>query len=127
MRTERDLGNKGPAGGNREPLLLSDWQRALFIHFEVEAGALQAEVPFRLDLREGKAYVSLVAFTMRRMRPRVGGPLAEWCFGPIATHELLNLRTYVRHRGEAGIYFIAEWIPNRLSVFLGPRTFGLPY
>jgi uncharacterized protein YqjF (DUF2071 family) len=45
----------------------------------------------------------------------------------MATHELLNLRAYVRHRGEPGIFFLAEWIPNRLSAFLGPRTFGLPY
>ena len=108
-----------------EPLLLADWVRAVFTHFEVEAAALQKEVPFRLDLREGKAYVSLVAFTMRRMRPRWGGRLGEWCFKPIATHELLNLRTYIRHRGEAGIYFLTEWIPNPLSAFLGPRTFGL--
>jgi len=111
----------------REPLLFSDWDRALFMHFEVEPGALQAAVPFKLDLHEGKAYVSLVAFTMRRMRPLLGGQMTEWCFKPMATHELLNLRTYVCHRGEPGIYFLAEWIPNRLSAFLGPRAFGLPY
>jgi uncharacterized protein YqjF (DUF2071 family) len=110
-----------------EPLFLSDWERALFLHFEVDAAALQKDVPFELDLREGKAYVSLVAFAMRRLRPRLGGRLMQWCFQSMAGHELLNLRTYVRHRGEAGIFFLAEWIPNRLSAFLGPRTFGLPY
>jgi len=47
-----------------EPALLSNWERSLFIHFEVDPDWLQAETPFRLDLREGKAYVSLVAFTM---------------------------------------------------------------
>ena len=127
MRAERFWEKNGRANGNPKPLFIGEWDRALFIHFEVDAGALQAEAPFRLDLREGKAYVSLVAFIMRRMRPCRGGRLAEWCFSPIATHELLNLRTYVRHRGEAGIYFLAEWIPNPLSAFLGPRTFGLPY
>jgi len=111
----------------REPLFFSDWKRALFMHFEVEPGLLQSAVPFKLDLRGGKAYVSLVAFTMHRMRPRLGGRLTEWCCKPMATHELLNLRTYVCHRGEPGIYFMAEWIPNRLSAFLGPRAFGLPY
>jgi hypothetical protein len=110
-----------------EPALLSNWERSLFIHFEVDPDWLQAETPFRLDLREGKAYVSLVAFTMSRMRPRLGGRLAEWCFKPVATHPLLNVRTYVRHRGEAGIYFLTEWVPNRISAFWGPRTFGLPY
>jgi uncharacterized protein YqjF (DUF2071 family) len=112
---------------DHEPLLLSDWERALFMHFEVEPRALQTAVPFKLDLREGRAYVSLVAFTMRRLRPCLGGRLTGWCFKPMATHELLNLRTYVHHRGEPGIFFLAEWIPNRLSAFLGPRTFGLPY
>ena len=39
----------------------------------------------------------------------------------------LNLRTHVRHQSEPGIYFLAEWLPNRLAVWLGPRLFGLPY
>jgi len=26
-----------------------------------------------------------------------------------------------------GIFFIAEWIPNRLAVLIGPRMYGLPY
>src|SRR2546428_9990006 len=124
---DNDLARRRLLSIKREPLLISHWERALFMHFEVEPGALQAEVPFRIDQRQGKAYISLVAFTMRRMRLRFGGRLMEWCLKPMATHQLLNLRTYVRHRGEAGIYFMAEWIPNRLSAFLGPRTFGLPY
>jgi uncharacterized protein YqjF (DUF2071 family) len=33
----------------------------------------------------------------------------------------------VKHRGEPGIYFLAEWLPNRLSLMLGPSLFGLPY
>jgi hypothetical protein len=48
-----------------EPLFLADWERALFIHYEVDAVALQRELPFTLDLWHGKAFVSLVAFTMR--------------------------------------------------------------
>ena len=26
-----------------------------------------------------------------------------------------------------GIYFLSEWIPNRLAELIGPRTYGLPY
>src|SRR5690348_5003511 len=96
-----------------EPLFYSDWLRAVFIHYEVDPVLLQRFVPFPLDLRDGKAYVSLVAFTMEGLRPCRGGPLAAWALAPIATHELLNVRTYVRHGNETGIYFIAEWIPNR--------------
>ena len=110
-----------------EPLFIAGWERALFLHYEVEAERLQRLVPFALDLREGKAYVSLVAFAMRDLRPRVGGAIGRWAFAPIATHSFLNLRTYVCEKGERGIHFMAEWIPNRLAAALGPRTFGLPY
>ena len=110
-----------------EPLFYARWDRAVFIHYEADPATLQAQVPFELDLRNGRAFVSIVAFTLSRMRPRFGGRIGEWLFKPIATHEFLNVRTYVRHRGETGIYFLAEWLSNPLSVRLGPRTFGLPY
>jgi uncharacterized protein YqjF (DUF2071 family) len=110
-----------------EPLLLANWERALFIHYEVDAVLLQRELPFALDLWHGKAFVSLVAFTMRAMRPRFGGRAAAWLFTPISTHEFLNARTYVKHGAERGIYFITEWLSNRLSVALGPPLYGLPY
>jgi uncharacterized protein len=110
-----------------EPLFLAHWERALFIHFAVDAVALQRAVPFQLDLRRGKAFVTFVAFTMRDMRPQIGGKLAAWIFKPVATHRFLNARTYVMHGGERGIYFIAEWLSNWLSVQLGPPLYGLPY
>ncbi len=110
-----------------EPLLLSDWVDAVFLHYAVKPELLQPFVPFPLDLRDGMAWVSLVAFTMKRMRPRQGGAAGTCLFKPIATHEFLNVRTYVTHKGEPGIHFLAEWLPNRLSVVLGPPVFGLPY
>ena len=110
-----------------EPLFFSRWDRAVFVHSEADPVTLQRQVPFELDLWEGRAFVSLVAFTMRRLRPVVGGSVGEWLLKPIGTHGFLNVRTYVRHRDETGIYFLAEWLSNRLSVHLGPLTFGLPY
>jgi uncharacterized protein len=110
-----------------EPLLYADWLRAVFIHFEVDPVALQRDCPFELDLREGRAYLSLVAFTMRGMRLRLGGKLSALMFKPIATHHFLNVRAYVKHRGEPGIHFLAEWMNNLFSVMLGPPVFGLPY
>lgn len=110
-----------------EPLFLARWDRTVFIHYAADGELLQRQIPFELDLRDGRAFVSIVAFTLLRMRPRIGGRFGEWLFKPIATHEFLNLRTYVRHAGEPGIFFLAEWLSNPLSVRLGPRTFGLPY
>jgi uncharacterized protein len=110
-----------------EPLFLASWERVLFVHFEVGAVQLQRDVPFPLDLHNGRAYVSLVAFTMRAMRFRHHGKVLSWLLKPVATHGFLNVRTYVRHGGEHGIYFLTEWLSNWLSVQLGPFLYGLPY
>ncbi len=110
-----------------EPLFVAGWLETLMVHLEVDPDELQRATPFGLDLHEGRAYVSLVCFRLRRMRPRLGGRLGEWLMSPIGTHEFLNVRTYVKHRGEPGIYFLAEWLPNALSVALGPTVFGLPF
>jgi Uncharacterized conserved protein len=110
-----------------EPLFLADWLRLLMIHYEVDPKECQKLLPFELDLYHGSAWISLVAFTLSNMRPRWIGIPGAWLIKPISTHEFLNVRTYVKVRGEAGIYFLAEWLSNRLSVLLGPRIFGLPY
>ncbi|MEM9018121.1 MAG: DUF2071 domain-containing protein [Verrucomicrobiota bacterium] len=110
-----------------EKLFLADWVEFVFLHFEVDPKSLQRVVPFRLDLFEGRALVSLVAFTIRRMRLARGGSMTRWVTRPIADHPFLNLRTYVREGRETGIFFMREWLSNRLSVALGPGTFGLPY
>ena len=88
-----------------EPLFFAAWERVLMIHFQVDAAALQRDVPFPLDLLNGQAFVSLVMFTMRGLRPRRGGKLAAWLFRPIATHDFLNVRTYVRQGDEPGFIF----------------------
>ena len=99
------------------PLFHAGWRRTVFIHYEVPPAALQPQVPFPLDTRDGKAYVSLVAFTLSDLRFAAGGP-------PLTTHGFLNVRTYLRGNG---IYFLAEWLPQPFCVLLGPRLYGLPY
>ena len=66
-----------------EPLFLAGWEHVQFIHFEVDAAQLQRDVPFPLDLRDGNACVSLVAFTMRGMRFRFGGQDCHGCSNPL--------------------------------------------
>ena len=110
-----------------EPWLLADWMDVLMCHLEVDARSLQGVTPYRIDCYHGRAFVSLVFFNLRNMRPRLGGWFGRLLFRPIATHPFLNVRTYVEHGGEHGIQFLVEWLPNRLSVRLGPPVFGLPY
>jgi hypothetical protein len=52
------------------------------VHLEVDPQALQLATPFALDLFDGRAFVSLVFFTMRRMRPRLAGRIGEWLCVP---------------------------------------------
>jgi uncharacterized protein len=96
----------------RAPTFLCEWQRVLFVHYEVEPSFLQREVPFELELFEGKAVVSVVAFTMRQFRPHWGQGLTKWLFLPVATNRFFNVRTYVRHQDEPGVYFITQWLSH---------------
>ncbi len=106
---------------------LADWLDMLFIHFRVAPHLLCPAVPLELDLYDGCAYVTLAAFTQARLRPTFGGRVTEILGAPLARHGFLNVRTYVRCGNDRGIYFLREWIPNRLAVLLGPMLYGLPY
>ena len=66
---ERLLSRRG------EPLFYANWDNVLFIHYEIEPNELQRSIPYPLDLYHGRAFVSLVAFTIRGMRPRLAGTL----------------------------------------------------
>ncbi len=110
-----------------ECLFLADWTEATFLHFEVDGMLLQKTVPFEIHQHNGRSFISLVAFTMQRFRLRRGGAFTRWATAPIANHRFLNLRTYVKGSDGPGIFFMAEWLDNRLAVSLGPATFGLPY
>src|SRR5688572_14541278 len=123
----RMLAATDEAGTTFRALFVADWVEATFIHYALDPRELDPHVPFELDTRGGVAHVSLVAFTQRRLRPSIGGRLAAALSTPLACHEFLNVRTYVRVGGERGIYFISEWIPNRLAALIGPPLYGLPY
>jgi uncharacterized protein YqjF (DUF2071 family) len=107
------------------PLFSCSWQRALFLHYRVTPHILQKQIPFDLDLYDNTAYVSLVGFTLRNLR--INHPHLGWLTHPLHTHDFLNVRTYVRHGHLRGIYFLAEWLNNRLASMLGPLLYGLPY
>lgn len=109
------------------PLFHADWTELVFHHFKVDAVELQKIVPFELDLYEGNAYVSLVGFHSSNMWLDKLGRWTGILNAPFATHDFLNVRTYVKHKGEAGIYFMTEIVNRAVSVPLGRLTFGLPF
>jgi uncharacterized protein YqjF (DUF2071 family) len=113
--------------GAGKALFVGDWESLAMVHLEITAEELQPSIPFELDLFEGKAYVSLVFFTMRRMRLARGPRILNWFLYPFREQRFLNVRTYVRHNRERGIHFIREWISDRVCAHLGPLLYSLPY
>jgi len=107
--------------------LAADWVSPVFLHYRVKPGRLREYVPFELDLFDGLAWVTLVAFTLQRFRPSVGGVLGRILFHPFREQRFLNVRTYVKHGERRGIQFLAEWISDWCNSKLGPLIYSLPY
>ncbi|MGG5576463.1 YqjF family protein [Myroides sp. C15-4] len=101
-----------------------EWNRLLFFHFEVPFDVLRALVPkaLELDSFEGKYYISVVPFTMEKIRPRMLPSV-----GFVSNFDELNVRTYVVKEGKAGVYFLTIEGGKSLSVFVSKQLSGLPY
>ena len=57
----------------------------------------------------------------------VDGPQPTWLVaGTSVVHET-NVRTYVHHRGEPGVYFFSLEAASRLAVRAARMMWGLPY
>lgn len=106
-------------------VMYQEWRHLLFVHWEVPAEPLRALLPPGLDLDtyEGRAYIGLVPFTMRGVRPR-GLPSVPW----LSNFHETNVRTYV-HRGgrDPGVWFFSLDAANPVAVALARSWFGLPY
>ncbi|MEZ4898968.1 MAG: DUF2071 domain-containing protein [Saprospiraceae bacterium] len=101
-----------------------EWNRALFLHWQVDYELLRPLVPVALeiDCYAGTPWVSLVAFDMQNIRPR-GIP----AFPPISDFHEINIRTYVRHKDRTGVYFLSIEGGKRVSCLIAKTLSGLPY
>ena len=101
-----------------------EWNQVLFIHFQVDAYELEKYVPkeLEIDLFDGKPWVSVVAFTMEKIRPRL---LPS--FSPISNFDEINIRTYVRSNGKSGVYFLSIEGGKIWSCKIARALSGLPY
>jgi len=101
-----------------------EWNNTVFLHWEVDYDELRKFVPeeIEIDLYDGKPWVSLVAFTMEKVRPKYLPP-----FPPISNFDEINIRTYVKHNNKGGVYFISIEGGTKLSCFLAKSLSGLPY
>lgn len=105
------------------PFLTARWSNLFLATYAVPPALLEPRLPpgLSLDLRDGQAFVSLVAFEFLDTRVLgIGWPgyrdFAE-----------LNLRFYVRRGEERGVVFIREFVPQRLVAFLAWWLYNEPY
>jgi hypothetical protein len=108
------------------------WDNALFVHFPVDAAALQSKLPaaLRVDTHEGVAYVGVVCLTEAGIVPFPPGvPL--WLVRMLGlSHHAVNVRTYVRPAagdGPPGIYFFTLDCSAMLPAVGARALFNLPY
>lgn len=101
-----------------------EWHDLLFAHWKVPVDLLRQKIPRQLDLDlwHGEAYVGVVPFLLRNLRPRGVASI------PVISHFAeINVRTYVTYRGIPGVYFFSLDAAN-LSAVLGARfLYALPY
>jgi uncharacterized protein YqjF (DUF2071 family) len=105
--------------------MYQQWRDLLFLHWEYSAAAIHRTLPEGLwvDQFAGKAYLGIVPFFMRNIRPRNIPAIPG-----ISNFMELNLRTYVHDRaGVPGVWFYSLDANQRLAVAIARRFFHLPY
>jgi len=101
-----------------------EWNNAIFLHYQVDLNELKKFVPkeLEIDLFEGKPWVSVVAFTMEKIRPR---NLPS--FSPISDFDEINIRTYVKSNHKTGVYFLSIEGGKKSSCKIAKGISELPY
>jgi|AntRauTorcE11898_2_1112593.scaffolds.fasta_scaffold14775_2 uncharacterized protein YqjF (DUF2071 family) len=103
-------------------LLSMRWEDAIVASWPVGPDVVAPTLPEGLTVDtgpEGRAWLSVVGFVMENIRPR---------FVPVGlSFPELNLRTYVCHGEQSGIYFYNLDADDRLGVPVARRLFKLPY
>jgi uncharacterized protein YqjF (DUF2071 family) len=106
----------------------SGWEHLLFLHWPVEPEAVQRLLPpeLEVDTFEGKAWVGLVPFTMKRVHPHWAPDMGLFNTTFYDFHET-NVRTYVRHLGKPGVWFFSLDAASAPAVLAARLWYKLPY
>lgn len=106
------------------PAWRQSWLDLAFFHWRVPRELIDPNLPegLELDLFEGEAWVSVVPFRMEGVMLR-GLPNIP----RVSDFPELNLRTYVKKDGKAGVWFYSLDADQRLAVWAAKRFFYLPY
>ena len=100
------------------------WHDLLFMHWPLSPADLRPLVPLQLELDtfENQAWIAVVPFWMSGIRAHGLPP-----FPGLSRFPELNVRTYVRCRGKAGVYFFSLDAANSPAVWAARKFYHLPY
>ena len=101
------------------------WEELLFLHWALDPQIIAKDLPpgLRVDTFEGMAFVGIVPFSMRNVRPRFLPPVPG-----LSNFPELNLRTYVVDvHGRPGVWFYSLDTPKRLPNWIARTFFHLNY
>ena len=99
------------------------WRNLTFLHWEIASEELEPLLPsgLQLDLFQGKAYIGIVPFEMKNIRP-------AWCPQVLGFNFLeTNVRTYVIHNQEPGVFFFSLDANSYIAVKVARWIWHLPY
>jgi uncharacterized protein len=105
------------------PFLTARWNNLFLANYAVSPALLEPRLPrgLSLDLKDGHAFVSLVAFEF--LDTRVLG--VSW--PGFRNFAELNLRFYVRHGSDRGVVFVREFVPQRFVAWMARSLYNEPY
>ena len=110
---------------HRTPVLYEKWHDLLFLHWEYDPQTIQRTLPNGLyvDTFEDKAYLGVIPFFMRDVRPRLFPSIPG-----LSDFQELNVRTYVYDsNGTPGVWFYSLDANQYLAVKTARLLFNLPY
>ena len=105
--------------------MLQRWEKLAFLHWRWDAADIQRTLPpgLLVDTFQGDAWLAIVPFYMRGIRPRFCPPVPG-----ISDFLELNVRTYVHdEQGRPGVWFYSLDCDQPLAVWTARTFFHLPY
>ncbi len=103
--------------------LTAEWRNLINITYKVPPALLTPYLPEHttLDVQKGNAFVSLVAFQF--LNTKVKGLKIPFH----VNFPEINLRFYVKFRGERAVCFINEFVPKYCIALVANRIYNEPY
>lgn len=114
-----------PPDLTRRSVMSQEWTDLAYFHWRYEPEDVQRLLPdgVTVDTHDGSAWVGLIPFVMRRVKPLHVGPL-PW----LSTFVEINVRTYVIDPdGRRAVWFFSLDVPRRPVVGVARALFSLPY